>query len=53
MEVALEAVNEVNPQEFYQKALLENRSSSHFRQILNLKEKKELQVQATLTQIQT
>lgn len=39
MEVALEAVNEVNPQEFYQKALLENRSSSHFRQILNLKEK--------------
>lgn len=39
MEVALEAVNEVNPQEFYQKALLENRSSSFFRQILNLKEK--------------
>lgn len=39
MEVALEAVNEVNPQEFYQKTLLENRSSTHFRQILNLKEK--------------
>lgn len=39
MEVALEAVNEVNPQEFYMKAMLENRSSSLFRQVLNLKEK--------------
>lgn len=39
MEVALEAANAVNPQEFYAKALLDNRSTSHFRQVLNLKEK--------------
>lgn len=39
MEVALDAAMQVNPQEFYSKALLENRSSSLFRQVLNLKEK--------------
>lgn len=39
MDVALDAANQVNPQEFYSKALLENRSSSNFRQVLNMKEK--------------
>lgn len=39
MDVALEAANVVNPQEFYAKALLDTRSTTHFRQVLNLKEK--------------
>lgn len=33
------ALLQVNPKEFYSAALLENRSSSNFRQVLNLKEK--------------
>lgn len=33
------ALLQVNPKEFYQAALLENRSSAMFRQVLNLKEK--------------
>ena len=39
MNVATDALLQVNPREFYQQALLENRSSSEFRQILNIKEK--------------
>ena len=39
MNVATNALLEVNPREFYQQALLENRSSAQFRQILNIKEK--------------
>lgn len=39
MDVATEALHAVNPQEFYSKALLESRSTSHFRQVLNHKEK--------------
>lgn len=39
MTVATEALLQVNPKEFYTKALLENRSSSYFRQVLNIKEK--------------
>ena len=39
MDVALDALNNVNPQEFYNSALLEQRSTSLMRPILNLKEK--------------
>lgn len=39
MEVAVSALLEVNAQEFYGKALLEQRSTTHFRQVLNVKQK--------------
>lgn len=39
MNVATEALLQVNPKEFYTKALLANRSSAEFRQVLNIKEK--------------
>lgn len=39
MDVALDALLAVNPQEFYESALLEQRSTSLMRPILNLKEK--------------
>lgn len=39
MNVATEALLQVNPKEFYTQALLDNRSSANFRQILNIKEK--------------
>lgn len=39
MNVATEALLQVNPKEFYEQALLENRSSAQFRQVLNIKEK--------------
>ena len=38
MEVTNNALLQVNPKEFYTKALLENRSSSQFRQLLGIKE---------------
>lgn len=39
MNVATDALLQVNPREFYTQALLENRSSAYFRQVLNIKEK--------------
>lgn len=39
MEVAVSALLTVNPTEFYGKALLEQRSTSYFRQVLNVKQK--------------
>lgn len=39
LNVAPEALFETNAKEFYTKALLEQRSTSHFRQLLNVKEK--------------
>lgn len=39
MDVAVSALLTVNPQEFYTKALLEQRSTSYFRQVLNVKQK--------------
>lgn len=39
MEVAVSALLQVNPTEFYGKAMLEQRSTSYFRQVLNIKEK--------------
>ena len=38
MDVTSNALLQVNPKEFYTKALLENRSSSQFRQLLGIKE---------------
>jgi len=40
--VAANALLEKNPKEFYTAALLENRSSAQFRQILNVKEKEKI-----------
>lgn len=39
LNVNAEALFQANPTEFYTKALLEQRSTSHFRQLLNVKEK--------------
>ena len=39
MTVATDALLQVNPKEFYTQALLEDRSSANFRQVLNIKEK--------------
>jgi len=39
MTVATDALLQVNPKEFYTEALLANRSSAGFRQVLNIKEK--------------
>lgn len=39
MEVAVSALLSVNPTEFYTKALLQQRSTSYFRQLLNIKTK--------------
>ena len=39
MNVATAALLQVNPKEFYTQALLANRSSAEFRQVLNIKEK--------------
>ena len=39
LDVTQNALLQVNPKEFYTKALLEDRSSSHFRQLLGIKER--------------